>query len=225
VLLYSTATHAFFTVNSVGGNLTTSVDPRLYFGNPGVSADGSLVVVTQDPRTAAALPDSYPKPFFYLYSAAASQRPILFGSLRSSFTDKDRSQLPRSAKPAVNVIPGAVAGTRIVVNGNPTVVVGADYEARGTLPGTPRAAVFKPDGLIVYTFDAPAGTDNGELRSYGLWNGSTPPPDTEFPQVGSGAIPMSLASGTGAIAMTITPDGGTLFVVGTSGVFVQPAPL
>jgi 3-hydroxy-3-methylglutaryl CoA synthase len=36
--------------------------------------------------------------------------------------------------------------------------------------------------------------------------------------------PMTPGNGTGAIAMTITPDGGTVFVAGVSGVYVQPVP-
>jgi len=33
---------------------------------------------------------------------------------------------------------------------------------------------------------------------------------------------MTPGNGTGAIAMTITPDGGAVFVAGVFGVFVQP---
>ena len=65
VLLYSTTTHAFFTMNAAGANqVFLDADPRLYFGNPGVSADGATVVLTQDPRTAAPLPGSVRNPFF-----------------------------------------------------------------------------------------------------------------------------------------------------------------
>ena len=34
---------------------------------------------------------------------------------------------------------------------------------------------------------------------------------------------MSSVAALRAIAMAITPDGGTVFVAGTSGVYVQPA--
>lgn len=35
---------------------------------------------------------------------------------------------------------------------------------------------------------------------------------------------MTPGNGTGAIAMTITPDGGTVFVAGVSGIYVRPVP-
>ncbi|MEP7243767.1 MAG: hypothetical protein ABI885_08775 [Gammaproteobacteria bacterium] len=74
----------------------------------------------------------------------------------------------------------------------------------------------------MHTFDAAAGTQNGELRSYDVTT-KLFPTDQIFLQVGTG-IPLSPGTGTGAIAMAITPDGGTVFVAGTSGVFVQPSP-
>ena len=47
--------------------------------------------------------------------------------------------------------------------------------------------------------------------------------DAQYSPLGAG-IPMTPGNGTGAIAMTITPDGGAVFVAGVSGVYVQPAP-
>ena len=223
VLLYSTTTHEFLTVNSPGSNgLGGAADARLYFANAGVSPDGSLVVLSQDPRTAATVPPPYTKPFLYLYSATQSQRPSLFASPSSPFTDKDRSQSARSAKPAIYHADGVVSGTKFVIHGATPVVVSADYSARGSLPASTRASVFNPAGTLVYAFDAPAGSENGELRVYDV----TPRlnPTTQMYVPGGNAVPMSPGSGTGAIAMTRTPDGGTLFIVGVAGVYVQPAP-
>jgi hypothetical protein len=145
----------------------------------------------------------------------------LFGSPTSPFTDKDRSQSGRSAKPAVYHADGVVAGTKIVVHGPTPTVLSADYSARGSLPVSTRAAVFNVDGTRVYAFDAPAGTENGELRSYDVTLRLNPSTQT-FAQVGTGAA-LSPGSGTGAIAMTLTPDGGNVVVAGIAGVFVQPS--
>ena len=107
-----------------------------------------------------------------------------------------------------------------MLNGATTVVVDQDYSTLGRLPDTTRAAVVKPDASRVYTFDAPAGSESGELRTFDL---TSPTVDGRFQQIGAG-VPMSPGSGTGAIEMVITPDGGTIFVVGIAGVWVQPAP-
>lgn len=222
VLLYSTTAHTFATINSAAGNSVGGVDSQLYFANVGASINGSLLVLSQDPRTQAGLPDRYTKPFIYLYSATEGQRPSLFGSPTSPFTDKDRSQSARSAKPAVYHADGVVAGTKIVIHGPTPTVLSTDFSARGSLPVSTRASVFNLDGTRVYAFDAPAGTENGELRSYDVTPRLNPSTQT-FAQVGT-AVPLSPGSGTGAIAMTMTPDGGNVFVVGTAGVFVQSSP-
>jgi hypothetical protein len=224
VLLYSTVAHTFATINSAASNsIFGAASSQLYFANAGVSLNGSLVVLSQDPRTAAPLPDRFAKPFIYLYSATQGQRGSLFGSPSSPFTDKDRSQAGRSAKPAVWEADGVVSGTKIVIHGPTPVVLSADYSARGSLPTSTRATVFNLDGTRVFTFDAPAGTESGELRSYDVTPRFNPSSQTYQP-IGT-AVPLSPGSGTGVIAMTLTPDGGNLFVVGTAGVFVQPSPL
>jgi len=223
-LLYSPTTHTFATINSAGSNGTFGgAASQFYFANVGVSLNGSLAVLSQDPRTAAALPNLVTRPFLYLYSATQSQRGSLFASPSSPFTDKDRSQSGRSAKPAVWEADGVVAGTKIVVHGPIPTVVSADYSARGSLPVVTRATVFNTDGTRVYAFDAPAGTENGELRAYDVTARLNPSTQTYAP-IGTG-VPLSPGSGTGVIAMTLTPDGGNVFIVGTAGVFVQPSPL
>ncbi len=221
-LLYSSLAHAFFTINSSNGNLFgAAVDPQLYFGNAAVSADGALVAISQDPRTAAGLPSFTSKPFLYFYGAVNQQRPSYFGSPSSPYTDKDRTQGPRSARLAVNNLAGKVDGTRIIVNGLSTIVVGGDFSARGLLPDATRAAAIKPDASRAYAFVAADGGGSGELRSYDISVRPVLPTDF-YAQTGAG-FPMSPGAGTGAVAMTITADGSTVFVTGVAGVFVQPA--
>ena len=220
-LLYSSLAHAFFTINSSNANLFgATADPRLYFGNAAASPNGAVIALSQDPRTTADLPSFASKPFMYFYFAVNQQRPSYFGSPPSAYSDKDRSQAPRSARVAVNSIAGKVDGNRFIVNGPSTVVIGGDLSARGLLPDTTRAAAIKPDASRAYTFVAAAGSDGGELRSYDI--SVRPNLNTQlYTQIGTG-VPMSPGAGTGAIAMTITPDGGTVFVTGVSGVYVQP---
>jgi hypothetical protein len=95
--------------------------------------------------------------------------------------------------------------------------------AIGLLPDTTRAAALSPDGTVAYVLDEPSGAASGVLETYHLSSRSSNNPNSYFTQTGSG-IPMSLDGGTGAIAMTMTPDGGTLVIAGVSGIYVQPTP-
>lgn len=219
-LQYSSLQHAFFTINSAQGNaFSAPVDPQLYFGNAGVSSNGAFVAISQDPRTATWLPSFTNEPFMHFYWAVEPQP--YFGSPTSPYTDKDRSQAPRSARVAVNSLIGQADSIRIIVNGPATIVAGGDFASRGLLPDTTRAAAMKPDASRAYIFVAATGSDSGELRSYDI--GARLSSSTQsYAQVGGG-VAMSPGAGTGAVAMAITPDGGTLFVAGVAGVYVQPA--
>jgi hypothetical protein len=95
------------------------------------------------------------------------------------------------------------------------------YGPRGSLPSTTRAVAVKPDASRAYTFDAPNGADAGALLTFDLTTSLTG--DAQYAPLDAG-IAMTPGNGTGAIAMTLTPDGGTVFVAGVSGIYVQPAP-
>ena len=109
----------------------------------------------------------------------------------------------------------------MVLNGPSTVVLDRAYGPRGTLPNTTRAVAVKPDASRAYTFDAPNGSDAGTFLTFDLTTSLTG--DAQYSPLDTG-IPMTPGNGTGAIAMTIAPDGRTVFVAGVSGVYVQPAP-
>lgn len=212
--LYSPTRHIFITLTSASSSPAASLDPRLYFGNPGVSGDGSLVAITQDPRSTAQNPMSS-RPFLYVYDTVG-QRSGFLGFRSATYTDRDRSQFPRSARPALDR-----DGRRIVLNGPSTVVLDRAYGPRGTLPSTTRAVALKPDGSRAYTFDAPSGSDAGMFLTFDLTTSLTG--DAQYAPLNAGTA-MTPGNGTGAIAMTITPEGGTVFVAGVSGLYVQPAP-
>jgi hypothetical protein len=212
--LYSPTRHIFIALTSASSSPLASLSPELYFGNPGVSGDGSLVAITQDPRSTAQNPMSS-RPFLYVYDTGG-QRSGFLGFRSATYTDRDRSQFPRSARAALDR-----EGRRIVLNGPSTVVLDRAYGPRGTLPNTTRAVSVKPDASRAYTFDAPNGSDAGMFLTFDLTTSLTG--DAQYSPLGAG-IPMTPGNGTGAIAMTITPDGGAVFVAGVSGVYVQPAP-
>ena len=212
--LYSATRHIFITLTSASSSPAASLDPRLYFGNPGVSGDGSLMAITQDPRSMAQNPMSS-RPCLYVYDTGGQGSGFL-GFRSATYTDRDRSQFPRSARPALDR-----EGRRIVLNGPSTVVLDRAYGPRGTLPNTTRAVAVKPDASRAYTFDAPNGSDAGMFLAFDLTTSLTG--TAQYSPLSAG-IPMTPGNGTGAIAMTITPDGGTVFVAGVSGVYVQPTP-
>ena len=112
--------------------------------------------------------------------------------------------------------------SRIVLN--KTAVYDGSYNYLGNLPATTDAVVLSPDGTRAYTFD-----HSGTLMTYDLTGALV---TGIYPQIGA---PITLAgnpgptsTGTAAIysnavvVMTITPDGGTVFIAGSNAVIVQP---
>lgn len=139
-----------------------------------------------------------------------------FYSLTSTaVANRDETQGIRSSRPALDR-----TGRIIVLNGASTRVYSRDYRTLGRLPDTTRAVAVRPDATRAYTFDVPNVSAGGELRSFDL---TVVPENGYFAQSGA-SIPMRLESGAGAVVMAISPDGGAVFVAGTSGVQVHPVP-
>lgn len=90
--------------------------------------------------------------------------------------------------------------------------------------GVAAAAVINRAGTRAHVFE-PAG--NGQIRTYDLTVAATGSPLRYAELAGSPtALPVGNHPGTAAeYRMTITPDGGTVFISGSAGITVQPVPL
>jgi len=89
--------------------------------------------------------------------------------------------------------------------------------------GVTAAVVINRAGTRAHVFE-PAGA--GQIRTYDLTVAPTGSP-LRYPELGSPtALPGGNHPGSAAeYRMTITPDGGTVFISGSAGIAVQPVPL
>jgi hypothetical protein len=101
----------------------------------------------------------------------------------------------------------------------------------GLLPADTKAAVLSPDGARAYTFERrplTGAATSGVVRTFDL---TAPTVGGYFQEVGTevtlAAYPGDPAYGSSdanLVRMTISPDGGTLFLAGSHAVVVQPVP-
>jgi hypothetical protein len=124
-------------------------------------------------------------------------------------------------RPPTTSFPSALSMSRnasriIMVNDTPgetaITVYDADFNALGTLPWRASALVLSPDGNFAYAYYPPQGS----LRKFDL---SVPGSVTE---IGAGTV--LAPANTSMFEMTISPDGGTLFLAGPTSVVISPAP-
>ena len=162
------------------------------------SADGdTLVLPSFEPLTPA-----FAKPVF-TYDAsngALTQRPVTSSGTDHASVSRDGSRIilvsfPLSASQA-------------------TTVYNASFTALGTLPADLAGFVISPDGSTAYAY-FPA---TNLVRKFNL----NSPVAGGFAEVGTGTV--VAAPGTLFSSMTITPDGGTLFLAGNQRLIVLPAP-
>jgi hypothetical protein len=95
---------------------------------------------------------------------------------------------------------------------NSTQVLDSSLSAVGSLPGTTIGAVLAPTAMRAYTYD-----QNGTVRT---WNVSTPPIVEVTPAITLTGTPVSTQA-----VLTVSPDGGTLFLGLDSGIVITPTPL
>jgi hypothetical protein len=181
--------------------------PSLNNSIPGISADGSLAVLAQG------------------FSGAGASAIYTFSPATMTFAVVSNQTINQyAALPAVDR-----TGTTVVLNGTnvyrpdfilptpPYIRIILDFTLLGTLPSTTEAVVISPDASKAYTVDS--STSPPSLLTYDLsYNAG----GGAFPQIGTGA---TLAGDPGnGVQMTMSPDGGTLFIAGSNQIVVQPTP-
>lgn len=114
-----------------------------------------------------------------------------------------------------NAVPPAISrtGNRLVLNG--VRVIDGNETFLGTLPTTTAAVVLKPDGTRAYAYDPTAG-------GIFVYNISVDRDEAAYAALGA-VVPLAGDPGSG-VRMTISPDGGTLFLAGSTQIVVQPTP-
>jgi hypothetical protein len=191
---------------------------------PGVYGSGSMALRSYDLRSASlSKVGSYPVNYLYEGTPAASldgsRVVIVQGSVSPApaVLQYDTSTGGLAAT-GINLNQfGAAAldrtGSHIVLNGS--LVFNKSFVQIGSIPCGSMQTVLAPDGLRAYCYNSSVGT----LHSYDL---SVSPVAGVFPEIGAG---ITLAKNPGALSkMTVSPDGGTLFIAGQSGIVVQPLP-
>jgi hypothetical protein len=239
IALSSTAVSLFDSLTLASGPITNATD--LFAGfeylrysamtndgkmliTSGVFGSGDTVLRSYDLRsTSFSKVGSYPTNYVYFGTPSASldgSRVVVVQggtSPPSAVLQYDASTGGLSLT-GTNLNIGAAAldrtGSRIVLNGS--LVFNKSFVQIGSIPCGYMQTVLAPDGSRAYCYGSNLGNT---LHTYDL---SVPPVAGVFPEIGAG---ITLASNPGALSkMAISPDGGTLFIAGSSRIVVQPLP-
>jgi hypothetical protein len=207
VYLYSLPTRTFTKLNhrlgSVLGGTPTVTIGTLGKAVVGASGDGSRALLAAGPQV--------PAQSSHLDYAAANGQFRLVPAL----TFMHANDYP----PAIDT-----TGAHIVLgNGNATSVFAGDYSLLCTLPADTRAYTISPAGNRAFALSL-----SSTLQAYSTVNASGGPCAPDGPSIAvddpgidpppADFFPLS------NVQMTISPDGGTLFMAGVNGIVVQPWP-
>ncbi len=163
------------------------------------SADGSVVLAAQSGLT--------PAPQLFQYSPANTQ----LAPTRLRFNQ-------RSDEPALT---DSSASKRLLYDLSTASVYDSNYALLGRFSAAGgnslRAVAMNRQGTRAYTMNS----DN-TLHAYDL---AAAPVNNNYPEIGLGSPQTVPASGTNVpVRLIVTPDGGTLFLAGDTGIAVIPAP-
>jgi len=173
---------------------------------------------------------SHPLVFARRIVASADGDTLLLPSVGFNF-EADRRVLTYDARTGTLTPRSATTSdaTPLSVNRNASrIILGSDaaptgiavydgqFNALGTLPNGASTFVLSPDGHFAYAYYQL----EGKVRKFDLGLPTDAP--SGITEVGAGSV-VALAN-TDMSDMTISPDGGTLFLVGTTSVVIAPAP-
>jgi hypothetical protein len=174
----------------------------LALSTSGAQLDNASVGISANGSTAIIVqgdPALTTAPLVYAFSASTEQLSAFLTSITLN-----QSTVP----PVLNT-----GATRVALNG---LNVYDNAVLMGLLPATTAALAFKPDGTRAYTYDTTAGAILTFDTSVAVTDAAA------FTQVGT-AVAVPGAPGNGA-RMTISLDGSTLFLAGSTQAMVMPAP-
>jgi hypothetical protein len=138
-----------------------------------------------------------PPPPVFLYNASTSTLSQTALSVNASFPVLDRR------------------ATRVLLGG--FSIYNASFQSLGSILGSsPESQTLSVDGSRAYSSDRRSVPT--VLRTYDL---TATPVAGQFPEIGAGT---TLPSDPGRAVITVSPDGGTVFIAGTDSIVVVPAP-
>ncbi len=176
------------------GDATFTPTTSLFLPGVGGSVNGSRIVVVENGITS---------PSVYQYNASSG----IFGA--TSIPGGESNPHPALDRNATRIL----LGSHSVYNSN--------FQLLGTIPFAV-AAVLSPDGKKAYTYESFTTPGTGKVHVYDL---TAPLVGPAFPELlPVTTTPTEPAFNVGKTRMTISPDGGTLFIAGENGILVMPAP-
>jgi hypothetical protein len=160
------------------------------------SADGNTVVLAYFSSDAA---DSR----VYVYDASSGALSARSPTTIASFPQTYAGAGSTSANGSPTILYNAGSPTRIAL-------YDAQFNVLGALPDGAAPFVISPDGSSAYAYNAAGGS----VLKFGISGGGAA-------ETGRSVV---APPGTQMTEMTISPDGGTLFLAGTTSVVIAPAP-
>jgi len=183
------------------------------------SSDGSLIAIMQGDSTLTSPPG------FYQYVAASDTfSAIGIGLNQNSIAPALGVYTPPSTTSSTTATPST---TRIVLSGkdasNNTVtnVYDASYTLLGTLPSTTLAVAVKQDVTATHAYAFTFDSADSKVHSFDV---TTSQAGAAFQEAVPGGTALLGNPGAG-VRMVISPDGGTLFLAGSTQIVVLPSPL